>query len=110
MGPQIRILKTIKSFGRMWKRSRQIKNSEKAKLQYEKSQVKEADQDDHVTKADVEKARQNKEQKRNMAEDAKNEYAQKLVKCNEQQKNPQTHLIPATLNKYQTSYVKKAAE
>jgi len=47
-----------------------------------------------VTKADVEKARQNKEQKRNMAEDAKNEYAQKLVKCNEQQKNHHTQLIP----------------
>ena len=47
-----------------------------------------------MTKADVEKARQNKEQKRNMAEDAKNEYAQKLVKCNEQQKNHHTQLIP----------------
>jgi len=84
---------------------RQFKNSEKAKLQYEK-----ADQDDHVTKADVEKARQNKEQKRNMAEDAKNEYAQKLVKCNEQQKNHHTQLIPAILNNYQTSYVKTADE
>ena len=29
-----------------------------------------------------------------MAEDAKNEYAQKLVKCNEQQKNHHTQLIP----------------
>lgn len=47
-----------------------------------------------MTKADVEKARQNKEQKRNMAEDAKNEYAQKLVKCNEQQKSHHTQLIP----------------
>lgn len=84
---------------------RQFKNSEKAKLQYEK-----ADQDDHVTKADVEKSRQNKEQKRNMAEDAKNEYAQKLVKCNEQQKNHHTQLIPAILNNYQTSYIKTADE
>ena len=60
-----------------------------------------ADQDDHVTKADVEKARVNKEQKRTLAEDAKNEYARALVKCNEQQRTHHTKLVPNILSRYQ---------
>lgn len=81
------------------------KNSEKARQQYEK-----ADQDDHVTKADVEKARYNKEQKKQLAEDAKNEYANKLVKCNEQQRDHHTKLVPKILNNYQTHFLKSSDE
>jgi len=77
-----------------------FKNSEKAKQQYEK-----ADQDDHVTKADVEKARVNKEQKRTLAEDAKNEYARALVKCNEQQRTHHTKLVPNILSRYQSEFL-----
>ena len=64
-----------------------------------------ADADDHVTKADVEKARLNKEQKRTLAEDAKNEYARALVKCNEQQRNHHTKLVPDILSRYQTEFL-----
>ena len=58
-----------------------------------------------MTKADVEKARLNKEQKRTLAEDAKNEYARALVKCNEQQRNHHTKLVPDILSRYQTEFL-----
>merc|ERR1711892_6574 len=83
--------------------SSKFKNAEKAKQQYDK-----ADQDDHVTKADVEKARVNKEQKRTLAEDAKNEYVRTLVKCNEQQRQHHTKLVPNILQRYQGEFLASA--
>merc|ERR1711970_696282 len=78
---------------------------EKAKINFDK-----ADQDQNVTKADVEKARANSHQRRQLAEDGKNEYANRLVKYNEQQKSHHYELIPTILNNYQNIYMKNIDE
>lgn len=63
-----------------------------------------------MTKADVEKSRSNSHQRRQLAEDAKNEYANRLVKFNEQQKSHHYELIPSILNNYQSIYMKNIDE
>ena len=50
----------------------------------------------------------NKEQKRTLAEDAKNDYARALVKCNEQQRAHHTRVVPDLLQQYQAEYIKSA--
>lgn len=73
--------------------AKKLKDYDKAKAMFDK-----ADSDQHVTKADVEKARQNSHHKRQMAEDAKNEYSRCLVEFNKQQHDHHIRLIPDLLN------------
>ena len=63
-----------------------------------------------MTKADVEKARTNSHQKRQQAEESKNDYSNKLVKFNEQQKTHHYELIPTIINQYQNAFVKNVDE
>lgn len=91
--------KDVEKAKNVWERK--CRDYDKAKQQFEK-----ADADLNVTKADVEKSRHNSHQKRQNAEDAKNEYANRLVKYNEQQKNHHQDLVPAILNNYQTIFLK----
>ena len=66
--------------------------------------------DQNVTKADVEKARLNSHQKRQQAEESKNDYSNKLVKFNEHQKTHHHELVPTIINQYQNSFVKNVDE
>ena len=63
-----------------------------------------------MTKADVEKARTNSHQKRQQAEESKNDYSNKLVKFNEQQKTHHYELVPTIINQYQNAFVKNVDE
>ena len=63
-----------------------------------------------MTKADVEKARTNSHARRQHAEDAKNEYSNRLVKFNERQKSHNYEDVPTILNSYQNVYLKNVDE
>merc|ERR1711953_1538007 len=51
-----------------------------------------------------------KNRKNNSRKTQKNEYANKLVKCNDQQRDHHNKLIPNILNNYQSQYLKSIDE